>query len=118
MNTVNTDIRGSKNTSTSTSTSTTTPAPTPGVKAAPKSGKAAPKVDAKATVAKKNGKTAVDTTKVITVVAKSNPKRAGSKAHARFALYKKGMTVGAAIKAGVWADDLRYDQKKGFITLK
>jgi hypothetical protein len=36
---------------------------------------------------------------VITVLAETNPRQAGSKAHARFALFQSGMTVGAYLAA-------------------
>lgn len=47
----------------------------------------------------------------------NNPKKAGGTAAARFALYVNGMTVGAALDAGVKAADIDYDRKKGFIEL-
>lgn len=46
-----------------------------------------------------------------------NPKREGSAAHGRFALYVDGMTVGEALEAGVTSGDLQYDTAKGFITI-
>jgi hypothetical protein len=51
----------------------------------------------------------------------SNPKREGSKAHARFALYRTGMTV-AEYRAAVGdatnaRADLAWDQKHGFIRI-
>lgn len=49
--------------------------------------------------------------------AEHNPKKAGGTAAARFALYVNGMTVGAALDAGVKAADIDYDRKKGFIEL-
>jgi hypothetical protein len=49
--------------------------------------------------------------------ADNNPKKAGGTAAARFALYVNGMTVGAALDAGVKAADIDYDRKKGFIEL-
>lgn len=48
----------------------------------------------------------------------ANPKKAGSMAHARFARYKAGMTVGDFLKAGGRRDDIRWDLKRGFISLK
>ncbi len=36
---------------------------------------------------------------VITVKSRANPKRDGSKAHQRFALYRSGMTVGDYVRA-------------------
>lgn len=46
----------------------------------------------------------------------ANPKKPGSKAHARFALYSDGMTVGAFLAAGGTREDLRWDSKHGHIT--
>lgn len=48
----------------------------------------------------------------------NNPKRAGSASHDRFALYKDGMTIGAAIEAGVKSEDIAWDVKKGFIEIQ
>jgi hypothetical protein len=44
-----------------------------------------------------------------------NPKREGSKAHGRFAVYANGMTVAEAIKGGVLYADLSWDVGHGFI---
>lgn len=46
-----------------------------------------------------------------------NPKKPGSAAYDRFALYEPNMTVEAARAAGIRAEDLVWDQKKGFIAL-
>lgn len=48
----------------------------------------------------------------------NNPKRAGTAGHERFAKYVDGMTVGAAIEAGVWAADIKWDLDKGFIKVE
>jgi hypothetical protein len=50
----------------------------------------------------------------------NNPKRAGSAAATRFALYKDGMTVEAALKAGLRSDDIAFDlhETRKFITVK
>lgn len=61
----------------------------------------------------------------IAVLVKQNPKVPNRKAHARFALYKDGMTVAAyqeAVKAAghpfkIAAADLLWDQRHGFISL-
>lgn len=52
--------------------------------------------------------------------ADNNPKRAGSAAAGRFAAYKDGMTIDAALKAGVRSDDLSFDshETRKFITIK
>jgi Cu/Ag efflux protein CusF len=46
-----------------------------------------------------------------------NPKREGSAAAKRFALYKNGMTVGEAIKAGVFYADLAWDVGHGLVSI-
>lgn len=53
-------------------------------------------------------------TAVITQVT-TNPKRAGSAAHARYSLYRPGMTVGQYVAAGGRIGDLRWDTKMKFI---
>lgn len=53
----------------------------------------------------------------ITVVAESNPKREGTKAHAMFALYTTGMTVAEFLRAGGRRVDLRWDEAHGFISV-
>ena len=54
----------------------------------------------------------------ITLLTKTNPKRAGSKAHRQFALYKSGQTVQQALDAGVPWRDLRWDREQRFISIK
>jgi hypothetical protein len=56
-------------------------------------------------------------TDIITVLVDSNPKMEGSAARKRFSLYKTGMTVEAALAAGLWAADIRHDSKKEHIKL-
>lgn len=46
-----------------------------------------------------------------------NPKKPGSASHARFALYREGMTVSEALAAGVTTADVRWDSERGFICL-
>jgi len=53
----------------------------------------------------------------IKVLAKENPKRAGSESFKRFALYTKNKTVGAFLKAGGSRSDLRYDSEHKFISI-
>ncbi len=50
----------------------------------------------------------------------NNPKRAGSAAATRFAVYKDGMTIDAALKAGVTSGDIGFDshETRKFITIK
>ncbi|MBW4091922.1 MAG: hypothetical protein HIU82_12570 [Proteobacteria bacterium] len=59
--------------------------------------------------------TAAPDGRVITVLAPANPKRTGSAAHGRFALYETGMTVAAFIAAGGQRIDVAYDAAHGFI---
>lgn len=49
-----------------------------------------------------------------------NPKRPGSASHARYELYRAGMTVDEAIAAGVKREDIAWDSasSRGFITLE
>lgn len=61
---------------------------------------------------------------VITVNVKDNPKKAGTAAAARFALYKTGMTVGeyrAAVKAAFpgfdCLRDVRFDTEREYVTV-
>lgn len=54
---------------------------------------------------------------VISMLVGGNPKREGSKAHGRFALYADGMTVGEALDAGITTPDLVYDTKHGFVSI-
>lgn len=48
---------------------------------------------------------------------KNNPKRAGTKGHADFAKYKNGMTIAAALEAGISAADVGYNLGKGFLVI-
>lgn len=54
---------------------------------------------------------------VITVLVAGNPKKAGSKRAARFALYRDGMTVAQALEAGLYQRDIDKDLKKGYIAV-
>jgi membrane protein involved in colicin uptake len=53
----------------------------------------------------------------ISLRVESNPKRKGSKSYDRFAHYKNGITVEAAVKAGVLYADLKWDSEHGFIAV-
>jgi len=53
----------------------------------------------------------------ITLLAKENPKREGSKAHKKFALYETGMTVGEFIAKGGNLADVAWDARKNFISV-
>lgn len=49
---------------------------------------------------------------------KTNPKREGSKAHARFDKYMKAKTVKEYFELSGTKADLKYDVEKGFITIE
>lgn len=53
----------------------------------------------------------------IKVLAKRNPKKLGSAAHTRFALYRDGMTIGEALRAGITTADLKWDTEHKFIEI-
>jgi hypothetical protein len=80
---------------------------------------------AAATAPAPKGRTAPTAGKTITVLAASNPKKAGTASHARFALYATGQTVAAYTAACVAAGqkqrnataDLQWDLQRGFIAL-
>lgn len=55
---------------------------------------------------------------IIRLKTTANPKRPGSAAHARFALYVDGQTVEDFIKAGGTMGDVNFDAGKGFIALE
>ena len=77
------------------------PAPAPAPAASPSATHTAPAPDGR----------------VITLLATANPKRPGSAAHRRFALYRTGMTVAAFVAAGGQRIDVAYDAGHGFIRL-
>lgn len=78
-----------------------------------------PAVEAAATETAKPARahTASGENREITVLAAENPKRVGSKAHARFALYRTGMTVAEFFAAGGTASDLTWDVKHAYISV-
>jgi hypothetical protein len=49
---------------------------------------------------------------------KPNPKKVGSNAHTKYALYAEGMSVADFIKAGGTMGDVKWDSERGFIQLK
>lgn len=57
-----------------------------------------------------------DDRRVLAVV--PNPKRPGSASHARYELWKVGMTITEARVAGLTSGDVQHDISKGFITLE
>lgn len=64
------------------------------------------------------GKREANGQRTITVMAQNNPKREGTAAHARFNLYKTGMTVEAFLAAGGTRADVNHDSSHGFIRLE
>lgn len=83
---------------------------------------AAPEVTAPAAAAEKaepksRGPKGVADSAIVTLLVTANPKREGSKAHARFAGYVSGGTVADQLDAGVTTPDLVYDAKHGFISI-
>jgi len=48
----------------------------------------------------------------------ANPKRAGSKAHTRYAAYEKATTIGEYLERGGLRADLRYDLLHNFLIVK
>jgi hypothetical protein len=67
------------------------------------------------TEARDRRKSPMAKTATIRIIAATNPKKPGSLAAERFAVYKPNMTVGEAYAAGLRAEDLRYDVKHGYI---
>lgn len=55
---------------------------------------------------------------LIESIVAENPKKEGTKAHERFALYKKGMSVAEFITAGGHRSDLSWDVEHKFITIR
>jgi hypothetical protein len=86
--------------------------PKPAAKKAPAK-KAAPKTEKAPAV---RAATYPETAK-ITVLVKENPKREGSAAYGRFALYGKNRTVGAFLAAGGARIDLSYDAARGYVAI-
>lgn len=56
-------------------------------------------------------------TRLIRLLVEGNPKRKGTSAHDRFALYQDGMTVAQFLAAGGTRGDLTWDQERAFIRL-
>ena len=59
----------------------------------------------------------VPVTAKVTVVARTNPKQRGTKAHRYFTKYRSGQTVGSILSKGVPRKDLNYNLAHGFIQL-
>jgi len=51
----------------------------------------------------------------VKVLVEKNPKKEGSKAHARFALYAGSATIGDYLKKGGTYSDIAYNVGRGFI---
>jgi hypothetical protein len=60
----------------------------------------------------------IDKNTVIRINVDGNPKREGTLAYARFALYEDGMTVAEYVAAGGRSSDVHYDSAHGDITLE
>lgn len=71
---------------------------------------------AKKVVVRGAAKRRADDRKVVAMV--SNPKKPGTMAHARYALYRVGATVDELLAEGLLREDIRYDTKHGFVELK
>jgi hypothetical protein len=56
-------------------------------------------------------------TPTIRILVAENPKKPGSKAYARFQLYKEGMTVAAFLRSGGTRSDLHWDIDKKYIDI-
>lgn len=54
---------------------------------------------------------------IVTLLVDHNPKRANSASHARFENYEDGMTVKAALEAGITTGDLNWDTEHEFIKI-
>jgi hypothetical protein len=57
-------------------------------------------------------------TATITVLAPENPKQSNSKCRERFDLYRTGMTIEEAYRAGILVGDLDSDLKHKFISVQ
>jgi len=55
---------------------------------------------------------------VIRLVVSENPKKQGSAAHSRFAVYKDGMTVKEFVDAGGRTADLNHDADKNYVNVE
>ena len=55
---------------------------------------------------------------IIKLVQNTNPKRAGTLAFQRYALYRDGMTVAEYVAAGGRTGDVNHDATEGYITLE
>lgn len=53
--------------------------------------------------------------RIIRVLATENPKRAGTKSHERWKLYRDGITIAEYLRNGGTRGDLQWDQERGFI---
>lgn len=81
--------------------------------------KGSKKVKSKTKVKARNGNGAsFDDGQKITVIAKENPKREGTKAFKKFKIYKTGMTVALFLKKGGTRSALRYDTEHDYIKIK
>lgn len=56
--------------------------------------------------------------RIIRLLVDKNPKKVTSKAHAKFALYRDGMTVSEYREAGGTADEIKWDAERSFIRVE
>lgn len=57
-------------------------------------------------------------TRKIAWVSEKNPKKPGSAAHAKFALYRVGMTIDEFVSAGGTLADVKWDTERSFVKLE
>jgi hypothetical protein len=65
----------------------------------------------------KGKKNSVGDDSVISILVEKNPKKEGTKAHTRFALYREGMAVREYIEAGGTRGDVNWDLKRNYIAV-
>jgi hypothetical protein len=56
--------------------------------------------------------------RVVRLIATDNPKRPGSASHARFALYRDGMSVQEFCRLGGTRADVKWDAERGYISVE
>ena len=96
---------------------TPTPAPEPATGPVATTKEKPTMAKAKTTAATRGRKPNISDGAKIVVLAGENPKREGSEAHGRFALYRSGMKVSTFIEKGGRRIDLAYDAAKEYIRI-
>ena len=66
----------------------------------------------------KKSRRRADKSATIKLLVTANPKRQGTLTHARFELYRDGMTVAEYVKAGGRTGDINHDVTMGYIALQ